>query len=88
MKESISADEKRYKTLADMLKKECISRFKDGDKTVTVNGASYDWVVSKSMSDGGYDLEKMQTDGIDIEKYHKESKPQYKIQPKARKESA
>ena len=71
-----------------MLKKEAISQFKEGDKTVTISGASFDWVTSKTMKDPGYDMAKMQEDGIDIEKYHGTPEPQYRFTPKVRKESA
>jgi len=40
------------------------------------------------MKDPGYDMAKMQEDGIDIEKYHGKPEPQYRFTPKARKESA
>lgn len=88
VKGTVADDEKRYKTITDMLKKEAISQFKEGDKTVTISGASFDWVTSKTMKDPGYDMVKMQEDGIDIEKYHGKPEPQYRFTPKARKESA
>lgn len=44
--------------------------------------------TSKTMKDPGYDMAKMQEDGIDIEKYHGTPEPQYRFTPKARKESA
>lgn len=88
VKGTVADDEKRYKTITDMLKKEAISQFKEGDKTVTISGASFDWVTSKTMKDPGYDMAKMQEDGIDIEKYHGTPEPQYRFTPKARKESA
>ena len=34
VKGTVADDEKRYKTITDMLKKEAISQFKEGDKTV------------------------------------------------------
>jgi predicted phage-related endonuclease len=88
VKGTVADDEKRYKTITDMLKKEAISQFKEGDKTVTISGASFDWITSKTMKDPGYDMAKMQEDGIDIEKYHGTPEPQYRFTPKARKESA
>ena len=85
---TVADDEKRYKTITDMLKKEAISQFKEVDKTVTISGSSFDWGTSKTMKDPGYDMAKMQEDGIDIEKYHGAPEPEYRFTPKARKESA
>lgn len=86
VKSAVDKEEKRLKKLKELIKTASIEQFKPGDKTVTIAGGGYDWVTSMSMSDGGYDIDKMKEDGVDIEKYHKPAKPTYKLTPKKHKE--
>lgn len=46
----IAADEKRYKTLTDMLKKYAQGQFRDGDKQVDLGGSKYSFVMSRTDS--------------------------------------
>lgn len=66
---SISDKEKRLKKINDIIKKNAISQFRDGDKKVEIKGASYTWSISKSESDKKtYDDEQLQADGL-FDKY-------------------
>ena len=47
---NIAADEKRYKTLTDMLKKYAQGQFRDGDKQVDLGGSKYSFVMSRTDS--------------------------------------
>ena len=71
VKAGISADEKRYKELCDMIKELAISKFRDGDTKVSISGGSYEWELSRSTS-SKLDTSAMIKDGI-YGKYVKES---------------
>lgn len=80
---TVSEDEKRYKTLVDMIKKSAIAQFRDGDKKVSIPGATYNWEVSRS-STTKIDKDAMKKDGV-LEKYTT-TEESYRISPKAIKE--
>ena len=46
----IAEDEKRYKTVTDMLKKYAQEKFRDGDKSVDIGGTRYSFVLSRTDS--------------------------------------
>ncbi len=61
----IADKEKRLKKLKDLIKQHETEQFKDGDKTVTIKGASYDFVTSLQKSDKeSYDTDSMKKDGV------------------------
>lgn len=80
---TIAEDEKRYKTLVDMIKKSAISRFREGDKKVSIAGATYTWEVSRT-STVKIDKDAMKADGV-LEKYST-TEDSYRITPKIIKE--
>lgn len=83
---TVAEDEKRLKKLKELIKDASIQQFKPGDKTVTINGGAYDWVTTRGEKDPGYDIARMQADGIDVEKYHRAMEETYRFTPKKRKE--
>lgn len=80
---TVAEDEKRYKTLVDMIKKSAIAQFRDGDKKVSIPGATYNWEVSRS-STTKIDKDAMKKDGV-LEKYTT-TEESYRISPKAIKD--
>lgn len=78
----VAEDEKRYKVLADMIKKAAIAQFRDGDKKVSIAGSAYNWEVSRT-STTKIDKDAMKTDGI-LAKYTI-TEDSYRISPKALK---
>ena len=80
---TVAEDEKRYKTLVDMIKKSAMAQFRPGDKKVSIPGAAYTWEVSRS-STTKIDKDAMKKDGI-LEKYST-IEESYRISPKAIKE--
>ncbi len=84
VKAAVSEDEKRYKVVTDLIKQAAIQQFREGDKTVTINGGAFDWVTALSYRTT-YDHDRMQQDGIDVDKY-KTQEPSYRFTAKARKE--
>ena len=83
MTEKIKDKEKALKTAKDVIKKYAISKFREGDKQVSISGDKYEWNVSKSISTG-IDKEALANDGL-LEKYQTTSET-YKLQPKLIKE--
>lgn len=81
----VAEDEKRYKVLADMIKKAAIAQFRDGDKKVSIAGSAYNWEVSRT-STTKIDKDAMKADGI-LAKYTT-TEDSYRISPKALKEGA
>lgn len=81
----VAEDEKRYKVLADMIKKAAIAQFRDGDKKVSIAGSAYNWEVSRT-STTKIDKDAMEADGI-LAKYTT-TEDSYRISPKALKEGA
>ena len=79
----IKDKEKALKTAKDVIKKYAISKFREGDKQVSISGDKYEWNVSKSISTG-IDKEALANDGL-LEKYQTTSET-YKLQPKLIKE--
>ena len=67
----VAEDEKRYKTLTDMIKKAAIAQFRDGDKKVEVKGSTYVWTVSRSETTS-VDKDALKADGL-LDKYSKKS---------------
>jgi len=80
---SVAEEEKRYKTLVDLIKKSAISQFRDGDKKVSIAGAAYTWEVSRS-STTKINKDAMKADGV-LEKYTT-TEDSYRITPKIIKE--
>ena len=79
----VAEDEKRYKVVADMLKKLVIAQFRDGDKKVSIAGSSYTWEVSRATV-SKIDKEAMKADGV-LDKYTS-TEYGYKLMPKVIKE--
>lgn len=82
--EETAADEKRLKTLKDLIKEASVSQLRDGDKEVIIHGAEYDWVTSRSVS-VKIDEEKLDADGL-LAKYKTKITETIKLSPKKRKE--
>lgn len=80
----VADDEKRYKTLTEMIKKAAIQQFREGDKKVSVIGSSYLWEVSKSTTTK-IDKNAMKADGV-LEKYST-TEESYRLLPKSIKEA-
>ena len=76
-------DEKRYKTLTDMIKKAAIQQFREGDKKVSITGTAYTWEVSKSTTTK-INKDAMKADGV-LDKYST-TEDSYRLLPKAIKE--
>lgn len=79
---TIAQDEKRLKTVNDLIKKYAIGQFGEGDKKVEIEGAKYKFSVSVTpgKAKSVYDDEAMKADGI-YEKYVKTeiSAPTYRM---------
>lgn len=65
--EETAADEKRMKTLKDLIKEACTAKFRDGDKQVIMEGSKYNWVTSRSVTKK-IDEAAMKKDGV-LDKY-------------------
>ena len=79
----VAEDEKRYKTLTDMIKKSAMAQFRDGDKKVSITGKAYTWEVSRT-STSKINKDAMKADGV-LEKYTT-IEDTYRITPKMIKE--
>lgn len=79
----VSDDEKRYKTLTDMIKKAAIQQFREGDKKVSITGTAYTWEVSKSTTTK-INKDAMKADGV-LDKYST-TEDSYRLLPNAIKE--
>lgn len=79
----ITEDTKRYKVLTDMIKKAGVQQFREGDKKVSIPGASYTWEVTKS-STIKIDKDAMKADGV-LDKYST-TEDTYRLTPKIIKE--
>ena len=82
--EETAADEKRLKTLKDLIKEACMGKFRDGDKQVIIQGSRYEWVTARSTS-LKVDEAAMKKDGV-LDKYKTKETVTYKLTPKERKE--
>lgn len=82
--EETAADEKRLKTLKDLIKEACMGKFRDGDKQVIIQGSRFEWVTSRSTS-LKVDEAAMKKDGV-LEKYKTQETVTYKLSPKKKKE--
>ena len=82
--EETAADEKRLKTLKDLIKEACMGQFRDGDKQVIIQGSRYEWVTARSTS-LKVDEAAMKKDGV-LDKYKTKETVTYKLTPKERKE--
>lgn len=80
---TVADDEKRYKLLTEMIKKSAITKFRDGDKKVSIAGAAYSWEVSKTTTTK-IDKDAMKADGV-LDKYSV-AEDSYRLSPKAIKE--
>lgn len=74
---AIEKDEKRYKALTDAIKKNLMSKFRDGDKKVTMNGAAFSWEVSRSDS-VKVDEDALKADGL-LDKYKTKVATTYRL---------
>lgn len=81
--EGIPEKEKRFKLLTEMIKKSAITKFRDGDKKVSIAGAAYSWEVSKTTTTK-IDKDAMKADGV-LDKYSV-AEDSYRLSPKAIKE--
>lgn len=81
---TVADEEKRYKVLTDQIKKAAIDQFRNGDKSVTINGAKYDWITSRTVSKK-LDEDAMKADGV-YDKYKTKESVTYRFTPKERKE--
>lgn len=79
----IADDEKRYKTVTDMIKQLAVKQFRDGDKKVSIAGTRYAWEVSRS-STTKIDKNALKADGL-LEKYST-TEDSYRLLPKEIKE--
>jgi predicted phage-related endonuclease len=77
-------DEKRLKTLKDLIKESSMGQFRDGDKQVIVQGTKFDWVTARSVS-MKIDEAAMKADGV-LDKYKTKEAVTFRLTPKARKE--
>ena len=66
---TISEKEKRLKVVTDLIKQHCLSQFREGDEKVTVAGAKYEWIVTRTESTE-IDKDALKKDGL-LEKYSK-----------------
>lgn len=82
--EGIADDEKRLKTLKDLIKEASVKQFRDGDKQVVVAGSRFEWVTSRSVTTK-IDEAAMKQDGV-LDKYKTKETVTYKLTPKERKE--
>lgn len=73
---AFSEKEKRLKAINEIIKKDAIGKFRDGDTKVEVKGTSYIWTVSKSET-STVDKDALKNDGL-LEKYTKTA-PSYKL---------
>ncbi len=80
----VAEDEKRLKTLKDLIKEACVEKFRDGDKQVIIKGSRFDWVTAKSTS-MKIDEAAMKEDGV-LDKYKTKETVTYRLTPKERKE--
>lgn len=76
----IEGDEKRLKTLTDLIKKHAITQFREGDKKVALNGEHFAWEVSRTDS-VKLDEDALKSDGL-YEKYHTKVSTMYRLTPK------
>lgn len=77
-------DEKRLKTLKDLLKETATGKFRDGDKQVIISGSKYEWITSRSVS-LKIDEDAMKKDGI-LDKYKNKESVTYRLTAKEKKE--
>ena len=82
--EGIAEDEKRLKTLKDLIKEASVEQFRDGDKQVIIKGSRFDWVTARSTS-LKVDEAAMKQDGV-LDKYKTKETVTYRLTPKERKE--
>lgn len=80
-KAALADKEKRYKAITDGFKKEAISNFADGTKSVDIVGSAYKFSVSKSES-LELDTDAMKADGI-YDKYLTKPKVTYTLRVSA-----
>lgn len=67
LKETLEPYNKELKTLTDAIKKHALSRMKENDIKVVLNGGQYNWNISRSTT-SRIDKEKLKEDGL-LEKY-------------------
>ena len=77
---NIAEDEKRLKTLTEIIKKHAMMQFRDGDKKVSLKGVQFMWEVSRSDS-LKLDEDAMKADGV-YDKYRIKMTTAYRISPK------
>ena len=77
-----AADEKRLKTLKDLIKEACTQKFREGDKQVIMEGSKYSWVTSRSVTKK-IDEAAMKKDGV-LDKYKTAETVTYRLTMKAK----
>lgn len=75
-------DEKRLTALTNMIKQIMVGMFREGDKQVSIQGAKYEWVYSRS-STKKVDEKALQADGL-LDKYKTLETVSYRLTPKAK----
>lgn len=84
---SIAEDEKQLKKLKELIKAMAVKQFKPGDKTVTIEGSSYNWVTSVSMKKKEtVDTEAMEKDGVYSKYVSITENPEYRFTAKKRED--
>lgn len=67
VKATVSYEEKRLKTVTDMIKEYGIDQFRDGDKNVIMSGPDMNWIITKTNTTK-IDQKAMKADGV-FDKY-------------------
>lgn len=80
--EEVKEKEKKYKELTAELKAYCERQLREGDKQVSIPGATFDWVLTKSTS-VEIDKDALEADGL-LDKYSV-TKESFRFAPKRRK---
>lgn len=79
----VAEEEKRYKTVTDIIKQAAITQFRSGDKKVAFSGKRYAWEVSRTAT-VKINKDALKEDGL-LDKYSS-SEYTYRISPKEIKE--
>lgn len=80
----VADDEKRYKTLTELIKEAAVKQFKESDKKVSLKGTRYTWEVSRS-STTKINKDALKADGL-LEKYSTTEESYRLLPPKEIKE--
>lgn len=80
MSAKMSDTEKRLKVLKEIIKEHAVKQFRDGDKSVNLNGKRYVWSVGRSESIG-IDKDALKADGL-LDKYNTKVTVSYRLSNK------